>query len=92
MTCILELPRRLDCQATGILHETLLARRGEPVTVDAGAVTFLGAIALQLMVSAQAQWRSDGIAFRITPQSRGFTDGVAALGLPPEFFSEEPFL
>jgi len=90
MTCILELPQRLDHEATGTLHETLHDRRGEPVTVDAGAVTHLGAIALQLLVSAQAQWRLDDNAFHVAPQSKGFTDGVVALGLAPDFFGEEP--
>ena len=90
MTGSLELPQRLDYEATGTLHKTLSDRRGKPVTVDAGAVTHLGAIALQLLVSAQTQWRFDDIVFLVTPQSKGFTDGVVALGLAPDFFSEEP--
>ncbi|MDZ7710213.1 MAG: STAS domain-containing protein [Roseovarius sp.] len=89
MTRIYKLPPRLDYEATGTLHESLLASRGEAITLDAGAVTHLGGLALQLLVAAREQWRRDGLALRIEPRSRNFSEDVAMLGMVEDFFSEE---
>lgn len=89
MTSTLELAPRLDYEATGALYRRLCDCRGAPLTLDAGAVSYLGALALQLLIAARAQWQRDGEAFAILPRSDAFCEAVVALGLPAEFFGAE---
>jgi len=70
----------LDMTAAGPLHKALLARRGQPITLDASQVRRVGGQCLQVLLSAQTTWAADGAAFEITDPSTEFADGLALMG------------
>ncbi|TAJ74697.1 MAG: STAS domain-containing protein [Phenylobacterium sp.] len=70
----------LEMTAAGPLHKALLARRGQPVTLDGSQVRRIGGQCLQVLLSAQATWAADGAAFQITDPSPEFADGLALMG------------
>jgi chemotaxis protein CheX len=70
----------LDGLATERLASELAPQRGHALTLYAGQVTFLGALALQLLIAANRQWQTDGKPFRIADPSAAFLEGVALLG------------
>ncbi len=70
----------LDMTAAGPLHKELLARRGQPVSLDASQVRRIGGQCLQVLLSAQATWAADGAEFQITDASTEFADGLALMG------------
>lgn len=74
----------LDGMATERLASELMRRRGHSLTLDAGQVTFLGALALQLLIAAREQWQADGKPLVISAPSAAFLEGVALLGGSPE--------
>lgn len=55
--------------------------RGHSVVLDAGQVTFLGALALQLLLASYRQWQDDGKSFQIINPSAAFLDGISLLGV-----------
>jgi len=73
----------LDSLATEHLASELSRLRGHSVTLDAAQVTFLGALALQLLIAAQRQWKIDGKAFSIIDPAAAFLEGIAVLGSAP---------
>jgi len=62
------------------LKAELLARRGQPVTLDASNVERLGGLCLQVLLSARKTWAADGVDLTITPQSQGFSEQWTAFG------------
>lgn len=74
----------LDSQAAEQLGAALTQKRGEPLTIDAAEVSFLGALALQLLIAARRQWLEDGLSFDIAGVSDEFLDGVRLLGINPD--------
>ena len=70
----------LDVTAAAPLHRDLMARRGQPVTLDGAHVRRIGGQCLQVLLSAQAAWAGDGQAFQITDPTPEFTDGLALMG------------
>ena len=74
------LANSLDVTAAAPLHRDLLARRGQPVTLDGSQVARLGGQCLQVLLSAQATWAADGQAFAICDPTDEFTAGLALLG------------
>ena len=82
MTAAVVLPAVLDIQQAGPLRDQLLALRGHPVTVDASAVDRLGALCLQVLISAQQTWARDGITLAIDQASQAFADQWNAFGAP----------
>ena len=70
----------LDMTAAAPLHRDLLARRGQPVSLDASQVRRIGGQCLQVLLSAQSTWAADGQSFEIVDPSPEFTDGLALLG------------
>lgn len=77
---ILTLPQRLDHEGARALHAALGARRGTDVRMDAAKTVFLGALGLQLLLSAARQWREGGQHFSVSPCSPAFTDDLLRLG------------
>jgi hypothetical protein len=51
---VMVLEPRLDLRATGPLVEALIARRGEDLALDAGAVTQIGALSVQALRAGRA--------------------------------------
>lgn len=73
--------------AAGLAHD-ILAVRGRPVQVDAGEVTQLGGLCLQVLLSASKTWRSDDVAYVLAPVSQALRDQAALLGADLNFDSE----
>jgi len=76
----LSLAACLDTLATEHLASELAPQRGHSLTLHAGQVTFVGALALQLLIAAHRQWQADGKPFRIAAPSAAFLEGVVLLG------------
>ena len=83
MTAALQLPAVLDIQQAGPLREQLLGLRGQSVIVDGSAVGRLGALCLQVLISAQQTWARDGLSLVIDRASDAFADQWNAFGAPP---------
>jgi len=87
----LKLSARLDSQAAEHLAAELAQQRGHSLALDAGQVTFLGALALQLLLAAHRQWVGDGKSFRIVNPTTAFLEGVSLLGIDaPEIGLDDP--
>ena len=76
----LRLPPVLDLSAATPLVEDFLARRGTGLVVDASDVRRLGAVCLQALLAAVAQWRRDGLEFRVIAASDAFNEALALFG------------
>ncbi len=74
------LPAVLDLAAAAPLLETLKARQGTPVTLQAGEVRRLGGQCLQVLLAAHRRWADDGQAWRIADPSPAFSDALALFG------------
>jgi chemotaxis protein CheX len=81
MTPVVTLPERLDLSTVGTVADAFRARMGGPVTIDAGAVTQLGALGVQVLLSAASAWSATGQAMSLVNPSAAFTAHAAELGL-----------
>jgi chemotaxis protein CheX len=88
MTASVLLPAVLDIQQAGPLRDQLLALRGQPVTIDGSAVERLGALCLQVLISAQQTWARDGLSLAIDQVSEAFADQWNAFGAPASLQGE----
>lgn len=89
MINIIELPPRLDHQGARHLHAALAAQPRTDTRVDAGRVTFVGGLALQVLLSAAATWRAAGHRFTCEPVSDAFIEDIARMGADPTEFHED---
>lgn len=80
----LKLPERLDNATAANLADELSRLRGEPATLDGSAVTFGGALGLQVLVAANRQWQADGLGFAVTLTSDALHNACRILGIAPE--------
>jgi chemotaxis protein CheX len=88
----LQLPETLDLKAAAPLRGTLLEARGAAVEIDASGVQRLGGLCLQVLLSAQATWATDGHPFVISSASTAFAEGVRRMGaqtLAPDLIIQE---
>ncbi len=81
MSTAVSLSPRIDLSAVKDLHAAVLARRGGDLVLDAGHVTHLGALGVQLLLAATQSWRRDGHALTITPRSPAFDDALRLFGI-----------
>lgn len=81
---VLELEPRLDLRATGLLVEALNARRGSDLTLDAGRVTQIGALAVQAIRAAARSWAEAGHALGFENASSDLADQLGLLGFTPD--------
>lgn len=77
----LKLPEVLDQTYAGPLAEALLAMRGAKVEVDAGQVQRVGAQCVQVLMSAMATWKADGVGLCVNDPSQEFRDALSLLGV-----------
>lgn len=70
----------LNSAAAAGLADDLLAVRGRPVQIDAGDVTQIGGLCLQVLISANKTWTSDNVAYALTPVSQALRDQATLLG------------
>lgn len=85
----LALPETLDLKAAGPLKSAFMARRGEPVEVDAGQVRRLGGLCLQILLAARKAWADDGKPFSITGPSEAFVETTRLFGADVALLSAE---
>ena len=76
------LPSVIDLKAVAPLHQALLAARGRPLSVDASGVSRLGALGLQVLMSARATWAEDGQSFAVVQPSEEFNGALAQFAAP----------
>ncbi|WP_097031864.1 STAS domain-containing protein [Cereibacter ovatus] len=89
MTTRIDLPARLDHQAARNLYSILSREQGKPIHIDCSTVTFVGGLAVQVLLSAAVRWRRDGIPFSCDLPSLAFTDDLARLGVDPSELYED---
>ncbi|WP_374516103.1 STAS domain-containing protein [Brevundimonas sp.] len=80
MTAVVVLPAVLDLHAAGSVKTELLARRGEPLALDASGVERLGGLSLQVLLSAARTWAADGQELIVSPVSDAFVEQCRAFG------------
>ena len=76
------LAERLNTMAAASLHKALLARRGQDLALDAGSVTDMGALCLQLLLAAARDCRAAGRSFCITARSPAFDAALTTFAVP----------
>lgn len=81
MTGPITLAPRLDTQAADTLLNTILARRGQDMLLDAGRVSHLGTLCLQILLAARKDWRAQGLKFEFSTCSEAFDRAVSTYGL-----------
>lgn len=79
----LALPETLDLTAAAPLAQALLARRGSSLCVDAGQVRRVGALAMQVLLSAAATWKADGVTMQVEDPSPELLSALELLGIAP---------
>jgi chemotaxis protein CheX len=88
----MQLPETLDLKAAGPLRAALLEARGGALEIDASNVQRLGGLCLQVLLSAEATWVTDGRPFTISTASPAFIEGVRRMGaqvLAPDLIIQE---
>jgi len=81
---ILKLPKVLDLNAAGRLHEQVLAHRGADIDIDASDVGRVGAQCIQVLLSAAISWRAENLCFRVGKASAAFVKTLEILGISDE--------
>lgn len=79
---VLALSGALDVRAAAGLYQSLAAKRGAPLTIDAAQVERLGAQCLQVLLAASRAWRADGHAFAISGMSPAMQEGLRIMAAP----------
>jgi chemotaxis protein CheX len=74
----------LDLRAATPLAEQLLKHRGQPLTLDGSKVERLGALCLQVLLSAIQTWTQDGMALQLSACSASLIEDLRVLGVDPE--------
>ena len=86
------LPETLDLKAAGPLRGVLMQARGAALELDASGVQRLGGLCLQVLLSAEATWATDGHSFVISAASPAFAEGARRMGahtLTPDLIIQE---
>lgn len=81
-----ENPCRVDLDP---LVPFLQSARKSPVQIQAKAVENLGAMRLQILLSARNKWRDEQISFEVLNISKAFRKSLSLLGLSENEFDEE---
>jgi chemotaxis protein CheX len=77
---VIALPPVLDLKAARPLAGELLAARGGPVSLDASKVERLGALCLQVLLSARLTWAADDKSLILKDASPAFEEQFQRLG------------
>ncbi len=88
MSDTLVLQPRLDISAADPLAQALRTRLGSDLTVDARDVTHLGAMCLQVLLSAAQTVRRAGHRFTLANASDRVLDQLRSMGFTPETLAE----
>ena len=74
------LAETLDLIAAAPLRQQLLARRGQPCTLDGSAVRVIGGLCLQVLLAAQTSWARDKLPFKLAHPSPELVAQLAVFG------------
>jgi chemotaxis protein CheX len=74
------LPEVVDLASVGTLRSNLLGLRGQDLDVDASAVRRIGGLGVQVLLAANAAWKSDGRSFRAIRRSPAFNEAMRLTG------------
>jgi chemotaxis protein CheX len=77
---VIALPAVLDLKAARPLAGELLARRGGALSLDASRVERLGALCLQVLLSARLTWDADGKPLTLKDPSPAFEEQFGLFG------------
>ncbi|MBT8475205.1 MAG: STAS domain-containing protein [Alphaproteobacteria bacterium] len=80
----LTLAPKLDLSASETLADALREQRGQDLNLDAGAVTHLGAHAVQTLMVATHTWAADGQQLSLTNLSEVAAENLAIMGIAPQ--------
>ena len=89
MTEKLVLDEKLNTATAARLAEQMSAMEGKDVSLDASGVTFLGGLALQVLVAARKSCAAAGHVFEVTPRSDAFDEALVLAGFRPDDFDKE---
>ncbi len=78
------LQSRLDLSVAETLAKALRSRMGADLVLDAAAVTHLGGLCLQVLISAARTTQRSGHKFSVINASDRVVEQLAALGFSPE--------
>ncbi len=84
MTVALTLPERLDTSAAPELADTLAAELGQDIEIDAAPVTHLGALCLQVLLSAAKTWAARGQSLTISNINDTMAGQLTLFGVTPD--------
>ena len=79
----------LDLRAATPLVDALKAKRGAPIDLDASQVERLGALCLQVLLSAKKTWDADDQPLTLSAPSETFLENLSTLGVSPSAFEIE---
>lgn len=77
----LQLAEVLDLTAAAPLAQSLIPRRGSDLTIDASKVRRVGAQCLQVLLSAEATWKADGVRLTVENPTDEFLASSELLGI-----------
>ena len=81
----ISLPEGLDTGGAAALADELRAVRGRPLTLDASRVGRVGALGLQVLLSARLTWARDGAPLSLEHPSETLIAAFARAGVAMEF-------
>lgn len=84
MSSSITLEPRLDLRAANALTRELAAHSGADMTLDASAVTQIGALAVQTIRAAARSWTQSGHSLRFENVSTDLADQLVLLGFSPD--------
>jgi chemotaxis protein CheX len=84
----LQLPEVMNLSAAAPLAKALSERQGADLVLDASEVRQLGALCLQVLLSAAATWKAAGASLRIVNRSEEFAAGLQVVGVPATAFAD----
>ncbi len=84
-----ELPAVLDSTIAKQLLADLKPLQGKALSVNGAAVNRVSTPCLQVLLSAAATWKADGMVFNITTPSATLLESVRLLGIENECFATE---
>ncbi len=84
MTARLDLPVRLDTEAAETLKQQLLAHQGQDVELGGSGVEHLGALCLQVLISASKTWGAANRKLSWDGVSEALKEQLGLYGFSPE--------
>ena len=87
MTAVVNLPAKLDTSAAALLRAEVAASAGNDLTIEANAVEHLGALCLEVLLTARHVWSSGGQKLELAAPSQAFLADLETFGLAPDDLS-----